>query len=86
MKSDEPFGRGLLPSLAREGSVCFHPPDDPDCPEWKTHPFFDFGDCKGFVRMRVRAAACLCAKRSADIEPRRTCWSPTACASTAPMS
>ena len=55
MKSDEPPpNRGLI-FKAHEGQAAFQPPNDPDCPEWKTRPFFDFGDGKGFVRMRVRA-------------------------------
>ena len=64
-KSDEPPPYRGLNFKAREGQAAFQPPNDPDCPEWKTRPFFDFGDGKGFVRMRVRAPpACLCARRS----------------------
>ena len=55
MKSDEPPPYRGLHFKPREGQAAFQPPNDPDCPEWKTRPFFDFGDGKGFVRMRVRA-------------------------------
>jgi hypothetical protein len=56
--------RQLFRHAQGEGEVCFQPEVDPECPEWPTRPFFNFG-ADGYRKIYVRASGAVrCAPSS----------------------